>query len=112
MVPDLLPAGPSRRPAVTDNISTEILAPAGEPSEEQMYRARLRAAQYALEQPDPAGVLAELLAALGLGAGRPGPRRCAYCDKVFMPTRRGPRRQRFCSLTCARSLPKADGRET
>lgn len=75
------------------------VGPTTAPTAQQARRAGLLAAEYALGQPDPAGALAEIVAALDLAAAVGGGRRCRTCSEPLGPNRRY--RTRYCSRSCS-----------
>jgi hypothetical protein len=79
-------------------LSAQNIGPTTAPTTRQARRAGLRAAEYALTQPDPAGVLAELVDALDLAAAIGG-RRCRTCAGPLGPAARY--RTRYCGRSCA-----------
>jgi hypothetical protein len=79
-------------------LSGQNIGPTTAPTARQARRAGLLAAAYALEQPDPAGVLAELVDALDLAGAIVG-RRCRTCDGPLGPNARY--RTRYCGRRCS-----------
>jgi len=84
-----------------EHLLAQIVAPPP-PTARQVRRTGVLAADYALDQADPAGVLREMLAALALAgppAGRPAAQRCLACGGPMPPHARRNRNQ-YCGNRC------------